>query len=83
MLGGAQPGNRFVSFMHVYTRSGCLVELDHKFRGPVFSLFPVGSGRLVMGFSFLVLGGLWELSLFPFGRGSLLFSFPPTPKPSI
>jgi len=31
--GGAQPGNRFVSFVRAYARSGCLVELDLKFRG--------------------------------------------------
>ena len=43
-LGGAQPGNRFVSFVRAYVRSGCLVELDLKFRGPAFSLFPLGSG---------------------------------------
>ena len=40
-LGGAQPGNRFVSFVPAYARSGCLVELDLKFRWPAFSLFPL------------------------------------------
>ena len=25
-----QPGNRFVSFVRAYARSGCLVELDQK-----------------------------------------------------
>ena len=35
-LGGAQPGNRFVSFVRAYARSGCLVELDLKSRCPHF-----------------------------------------------
>ena len=39
-LGGARPGNRFVSFVRAYARSGCLV----KFGGPAFSLFPFGPG---------------------------------------
>ena len=43
-LGGAQPGNRFVSFVRAYARSGCLVELDLKSCGPGFSLFPLASG---------------------------------------
>ena len=43
-LGGAQPGNHFVSFMCAYTRSGCLVELDLKLCGPAFSLFPFAPG---------------------------------------
>ena len=29
-VGGAQLGNRFVSFVRAYARSGCLVELDLK-----------------------------------------------------
>ena len=41
-LGGAQPGNRFVSFVRAYARSGCLVESDQKFCGPGFCLFPLG-----------------------------------------
>ena len=59
-LGSAQPGSRFDSFVRTYARSGCLVELDLKFRGPAFSLFPFGLGELSL---FPV--GLGELSLFP------------------
>ena len=33
--------HRFVSFVRAYARSGCLVELDLKFCGPAFSLFPL------------------------------------------
>ena len=33
-FGGAQPGNRFVSSVRAYPRSGCLVELDLKSCGP-------------------------------------------------
>ena len=40
-LGGAQLGNRFVSFVRTYARSGCLVELDLKSCGLDFSLFPL------------------------------------------
>ena len=43
-LGGAQPGNRFVSFVRTYARSGCLAELDLKFHEPAFSLFPLVPG---------------------------------------
>ena len=42
--GAAQPGNRFVSFVRAYARSGCLVELDLKLCWPAFSLFPLGPG---------------------------------------
>ena len=59
-LGGAQPGNRFVSFVRAYARSGWRVELDIKFCGPAFSLFPFGLGELSL-FSF----GLGEFSLSP------------------
>ena len=58
-LGGAQTGNRFVSFVRAYGLSGCLVELDLKSCAPYFSLFPFGLG---------------ELSLFPVGLGSFPFS---------
>ena len=77
-LGGAQPGNRFVSFVSAYARSGCLVELDLKLCGPAFSLFPFAPG-----FSFVGMGGPGELSLFPFGPKSFPFSLPPPPKPPI
>ena len=77
-LGGAQPGNHFVSFVRAYPRSGCLVELDLKSCGPLFSLFPLGRGEL----SLFPLGR-GELSLFPFGALSFPFSLPPTPKSSI
>ena len=70
-LGGAQPGNRFVSFVRAYARSGCLVELDQKMCWPGFSLFPFAPGYP------------GELSLFPFGPGSFPFSLPPPPKPPI
>ena len=72
-LGGAQPGNRFVSFVRAYARSGCLVELDQKFCWPAFSLFPFCWARS-WGFSFVGPGGFGELSLFPFGPGSFPFS---------
>ena len=36
-LGGAQPGNRFVSFMCAYAQSGCLVYLDQNMCWPIFS----------------------------------------------
>ena len=78
-LGGAQPGNRFVSFVRAYARSGCLVELDQKLCGPGFSLFPFGRVRS-WGFSFVGPGGPGELSLFPFGPGSFPFSLPPPPN---
>ena len=81
-LGGAQPGNRFISFVHSYVRSGCLVELAQKLCGPMFSLFPFCWARS-WGFSFVGLGGPGELSLFPFGPGSFPFSLPPPPKPPI
>ena len=68
-LGGAQPGNRFVSFVRAYARSGCLVELDQKFCWSAFSLFPFASARS-WGFSFVGPGGFGELSLFPFGAAS-------------
>ena len=42
--GGAQLGNRFVSFVRAYARSGCLVELDLNVCGPAFSLFPLVPG---------------------------------------
>ena len=83
-LGGAQPGNRFVSFVRAYARSGCLVELDQSVCGPAFSLFPLGWASLrSWGFSFVGPGGPGELSLFPFGLGSFPFSLPPPPKPPI
>ena len=66
-LGGAQPGNRLVSFLRSYARSGCLVELALKSCCPPFSLFPFGTG---------------ELSLFSFGATSFPFSLPPTPQTS-
>ena len=72
-LGGAQPGNRFVSFVRAYARSGCLVELDQKSCWPGFSLFPFGPARS-WGFSFVGPGGFGELSLFPFGAASFPFS---------
>ena len=72
-LGGAQPGNRFVSFVRAYARSGCLVELDQKSCGLGFSLFPCGPARS-WGFSFCGPGGFGELSLFPFGAASFPFS---------
>ena len=71
--GAAQPGNRFVSFVRAYARSGCLVELDQNFCGLCFSLFPFVPARS-WGFSFCVSGGFGELSLFPFGAASLPFS---------
>ena len=71
--GAAQPGNRFVSFVRAYARSGCLVELGQKFGGPAFSLFPLAGARS-WGFSFVGPGGFGELSLFPFGAASLPFS---------
>ena len=67
-LGGAQPGNRFVSFVRAYARSGCLVELELNVCWPAFSLFLFCPG---------------ELSLFPFGVLSFPFSLPPTPRPPI
>ena len=73
-LGGAQPGNRFVSFVRACARSGCLVDLDQKSCWPGFSLLPLGSARS-WGFSFLVSGGFGELSLFPFGAGAFAFPF--------
>ena len=45
-LGGAQPGNRFVSFVRAYARSGCLMELDLKRSRSPFSLFPFWPGKL-------------------------------------
>ena len=72
-------GNRFVSFVLAYTRSGCRVELDVKFRGPGFSLFPFAPGWS-WGFSFVGLGGPGELSLFPCGRGSFPFSLSTLPE---
>ena len=72
-LGGAQPGNRFVSFVRAYARSGCLVELDLKCGWLAFSLFPWGPARS-WGFSFCGPGGFGELSLFPFGAASFPFS---------
>jgi len=80
--GGAQPGNRFVSFVRAYARSGCLVELDLKFRGSPLSLFPLVPGWS-WGFSFLVLvvPGSFPFSLFV--PGSFPFSLPPPPKPPI
>ena len=63
-LGGAQPGNRFVSFVRAYARSGCLVELELNVCGPPFSFFPFWPG---------------ELSLFPFGLGGFPLSLPPNP----
>ena len=65
-LGGAQPGNCFVSFSRAYARSGCSVELDLNFGGPLFSLFPFGRG---------------ELSLSPFYPDELSFFPAPPPKP--
>ena len=56
-----------VSFLRAYALSGCLVELDIKFCGLLFSLSPFGPG---------------ELSLFPFGVTSLPFSLPYTPQTS-
>ena len=44
--GGAQPGNRFVSFGRAYARSGCLVELDLKLCWLPFYRFPFGLGEL-------------------------------------
>ena len=74
MLGGVlNQGNRFVSFVRAYARSGCLVELDLKSCGLAFSLFPWGPARS-WGFSFCVSGGFGELSLFPFGAASFPFS---------
>ena len=72
-LGGAQPGNRFVSFVRAYARSGCLVELDQNVCGLGFSLFPFAWARS-WGFFFCVSGGFGELSLFPFGAASFPFS---------
>ena len=43
--GGAPPGNRFVSFVCAYMRSGCL-ELDLNFPGSLLSLFPLVPGGL-------------------------------------
>ena len=63
-LGGAQPGNRFVSFVRAYARSGCLVELDLKSCRLPFFLFPFGTGSFP--FSFL-------------GPGSFPFSPSPHP----
>ena len=72
--GAAQPENRFVSFVRAYARSGCLVELDLKSCWPGFSLFPWGLARS-WGFSFCVLDGFGERSLFPFGRRAFPFPF--------
>ena len=73
-LGGAQPGNRFVSFVRAYARSGCLVELDLKSCGLCFSLFAFGLARS-WSFSFVEPGGFGERSLFPFGRRAFPFPF--------
>ena len=66
-LGGAQPGNRFVSFVRAYARSGCLVELELNVCGLPFSLFPFCPGKL---------------SLFPFGPGELCLFPSRTPQTS-
>ena len=71
--GGAQPGNRFVSFVRAYARSGCLVEFDLNSCWLGFSLFPFGPARS-WGFSFGGPGGFGELSLFPFGVATFPFS---------
>ena len=83
-VGGCSTGKsfRFVSFVRAYARYGCLLELDLKFWGSPLSLFSSVPGES-WGFSFLVLGGPGELSLFPFGTGSFPFSLPPPPKPPI
>ena len=66
-LGGAQPGNCFVSFVPAYARPGCLVELDCKRPCPRFpcSLFAPPS------FPFSLLGAI-----------SFPFSLPPTHQTS-
>ena len=63
-LGGAQPGNRFLSFVLAYARSGFLVELDRKrpCRSFPFSCF------------------LAELPLFPFGGDELFLFPSPHPQ---
>ena len=78
-VGGAQPGNRFVSFLCEYMGSGCLVELDLKFRWLAFSLFLLFLARS-WRFSFLGPGGPGELSRFPFGPVSFPFSLPSPPN---
>ena len=62
-LGGAQPGNRFVSFVRAYARSGCLVELDQNVCRLPFSLFPFWSWG-VLGLFFFGLG--WARGALPF-----------------
>ena len=43
-LGGVnQPGNRFVSFVRAYARSGCLVETGPGSNAVASFLFPGGS----------------------------------------
>ena len=66
-LGGAQLGNRFVSFVRAYARSGCLVELDRNVCWLPFSLFPCCPG---------------ELSRFPFGDDELSLFPSPTSQTS-
>ena len=41
-VGGAQPGNRFVSFVRVYARSGSEVGLGKNRSVRTCSLFPLG-----------------------------------------
>ena len=70
-LGGAQPGNRFVSFVRAYSRSGCPVEWDLKNgRPPPFPFPSLPRGAFPFPF------GGDELSLFPSpNRPNLLSNF--------
>ena len=72
---GAQRGNRLVSFLRAYARSGCLVELDLKFcwsRFPLSLLVPGGLGAFPL-WSWVVFGSF----PFPFFvRGAFPFPFP-------
>ena len=69
MLGGVlNQGNRFVSFVRAYARSGCLVTLNLNLCWWSFSLFSVSFG---------------ELSLSRVVLRSFHFSLPPPPKPPI
>ena len=80
--GAAQPGNRLVSFVRAYARSGCLVELDQKLCGPGFSLFPLVRAYS-WGFSFFRAEWSWGAFPFPFWARELSLFPSPTPKPPI
>ena len=55
---GAQPWNRFVSFVRVHARSGCLVELDLKSSDQPFPFSLLGPGSFPFSF--------WARRVLPF-----------------